>query len=352
MGLIIRVSKDRNFDMNVSRVFLVGLLFHAISGQLGAQEEPVPMSVPEPAQPEKTLPPVVVRPGDEDNFIDDYSNQVFYGNGNGSISWNAPASAFTQRVGSYNQPAWTTQRPFAGTRAYVLPQGVCEFEQWARPTWDEGEEAEWRMLEEVAIGLPHRIQLDLYERWNIEPDDLGNQQANHEGVQIEVRYALADWDVIPLNPTLYLEWIERGGPQEKPNKWEAKLLLADELTPNLFAASNVIIEQEVSGELETEIGWNNALATPIIDGFLLGGVESEFSATTVEENRSDAEVSLTVGPSFQIRPTPRTFLDIVGLFGTTDESPVARMYIVWGVQFGARPGPSNGYYGTAATRGD
>ena len=108
----------------------------------------------------------------------------------------------------------------------------------------------------------------------------------------------------------------------------------------------MILEQEVSGELETEIGWNNALATPIIDGRLLGGIESEFSATTVEDNRSDAEVSLTVGPSFQLRPTPRTFIDLVGLFGTTDESPVARMYIVWGIQFGSRPGPSNGYYGT------
>lgn len=303
--------------------------------------------------PEPTLPPVVVQPGEDDNFVDDYSNQVFFGNGGGgSISWNAPASSFTQRVGSYGQPAWTTQRPFASTRAYVLPEGVCEFEQWARPTWDEGESAEWRMLEEVAVGLPHRIQLDLYERWNIEPDDDGNQTANHEGVQMEVRYALADWGVIPMNPTLYLEWIERGGPQEKPNKWEAKLLLADELTPSLFYATNVILEQEVSGDLETEIGWNNALATPIIDGKLLGGIESEFSATTVKDNRSDAEVSLTLGPSFQLRPTPRTFLDLVGLFGTTDESPVARMYIIWGIQFGARPGPSNGYYGTAATRGD
>lgn len=331
--------------MTTLRFSLTVLFLHATCGQLIGQETPTPS--------EPILPPVVVQPGIEDNYLDDYSSQVFTRSG-GSIPWDSgPIRSFNQRVGSYNQPAWTTQRPFASTRTYVLPQGVCEFEQWARPTWKEGDTAEWRMLEEVAIGLPHRIQLDLYERWNIEPNDDNDQRANHEGVQIEVRYALADWDVISLNPTLYLEWIERGGPQEdKPNKWEAKLLLSDELRQNLFYATNVILEQEVAGELETEIGWNNALATPIIDGRLLGGIESEFSATTVEENRSDAEVSLTIGPSLQLRPTPRTFLDVVGLFGTTGESPVARMYIVWGIQFGARPGPSNGYYGTAATRGD
>src|SRR5439155_23246830 len=32
-------------------------------------------------------------------------------------------------VGSYQQPAWTTDRPFASTRSYVLPAGQVEFEQ-------------------------------------------------------------------------------------------------------------------------------------------------------------------------------------------------------------------------------
>ena len=45
----------------------------------------------------------------------------------------------------------------------------------------------------------------------MEPDGNNNEKANHEGVQIELRYALADWGVLPLNPTLYVEWVERGG---------------------------------------------------------------------------------------------------------------------------------------------
>ena len=195
--------------MTIVRIALIALIFDATCGQLVAQETPAPVRTDiaadrGPAGRRRQLHRRLQQP----SVLRQQRRQH-------TVERAGPVRSFNQRVGSYNQPAWTTQRPFASTRTYVLPAGVCEFEQWARPTWNEGDEAEWRMLEEVSIGLPHRIQLDLYERWNIEPDDDGNKQANHEGVQIEMRYALADWDVIPLNPTLYLEWIERGGPQEE-----------------------------------------------------------------------------------------------------------------------------------------
>src|SRR5262245_5124989 len=32
-----------------------------------------------------------------------------------------------ERVGAYGQPRWTTKRPFANTRVYVLPEGQMEF---------------------------------------------------------------------------------------------------------------------------------------------------------------------------------------------------------------------------------
>ncbi len=336
---------------------------------------------------ENTLAPVIVQPeaGASQSDVPNYDVSGEGGNGfgeggfggfgngmgtGGPISWNSGAiTTDRQRVGTYNQPAWTTQRPFTTTRTYVIPAGTYEFEQWVRPTWNKDDPTEYRMLEEISLGLGCRVQLDLYERWNIEPDVNGKEQANHEGVQIEMRYALADWGVIPFNPTLYAEWIERGGPQDdKPNKFETKLLFADELSPNLYYASNVILEQEVSDTLETEIGWNNAFGTTVIERKLLAGVESEFSSTTQKGSRGEPETLLSFGPSLQYRPTPRQFIDVVGLFGVTDDSYLARMYIVWGFQFGTRAGPSSGYAGgpassyfnggggeyrgSAATRGD
>src|SRR5262245_31951550 len=99
--------------------------------------------------PEPTLPPVVVRPSEEPaNPYEGGEGTGFYRSGgsgsNGSINWNSGAiTSDTQRVGSYNQPAWTTQRPFANTRTYVLPAGTYEFEQWVRPTWNRDDPTEW-----------------------------------------------------------------------------------------------------------------------------------------------------------------------------------------------------------------
>jgi len=312
----------------------------------------------EQPSPAPTLPRVEVTPDarpstgpDEFGLSDgDYSG-TFDAYGNPGISWRSDAiTSDMELVGPYMQPTWTTQRPYASTRSYVLPAGTVEIEQWVRPTWNRDDKTEYRFLEELSIGLPSRFQLDLYERWNSEPDADNHNRAHHEGVQVELRYALADWGEIPLNPTLYIEWLERGGPQEKPNKYEAKLLLADNLTENIYFASNFILEQETGDERETELGWSNAIGTTLIERKLMGGIEMVWSGTNVHGNRTHHDISFLIGPSLQYRPTNRTFLDVVGLFGTTSESPEAQMYIIFGYQFGTRAGPAT-VSGPASTRG-
>ena len=343
----------------MSRFFVLSLVVVVLFVTIGQAESDVLRFIQKTeTQPEGTLPPVEVRPRVETDAGmydpgEDYSGR-FDSYGNPALSWRSNAiQSDTDLVGPYSQPAWTTQRPFAASRVYVLPAGQMQVEQWVRPTYRRGQKTEYRFLEEYALGLPGRFQLDIYERWNSQADANGNNKANHEGIQVELRWALADWGVIPLNPTLYIEWVERGGPQDKPNKYEAKLLLADELLPGLFYASNFILEQEVSGERETELAWSHALSMPLIDRKLLAGMECRWAGTTVQNNRKSVTEEFLIGPSIQYRPTNRTFVDIVGLFGTTVDSPTAQMYIILGYQFGPRAGPASGAIsGPASTRGN
>ena len=73
-------------------------------------------------------------------------------------------------VGPYSQPEWTTQRAFGASRVYVRPPGTLQFNQFWTPEWKDGE-VEHSFREEVEIGLPYRLQLDLYQNWGIEEGD-------------------------------------------------------------------------------------------------------------------------------------------------------------------------------------
>ena len=86
------------------------------------------------------------------------------------------------------------------------------------------------------------------------------RRRQHEGVQIEFRWALADWDEVPLNPTPYIEWIERGGPQDKSEQVRGEAAPRPRRSPTTFLCLELHPEQEVEGdELENELGWTNAL---------------------------------------------------------------------------------------------
>src|SRR5262249_50670987 len=325
----------RNKSMRHCEFFTAGLVL-GVCLLLGA---PAAAQPPRKEQP-TTLPPVEVEAPRVTPM------EPGLGPGQGTIPWSSgEITSDSMPVGPYGQPVWTTQRPFPTVRTYVLPAGQAQVEHWYRPRWKKDGSREDRLLEELAIGLPHRFQLDVYERWNIEQDADKHYQANHEGVMIELRWAVADWGVLPLNPTLYAEWVQRGEPsqQERPDKYELKVLLADSfLNDRLFWAGNFILEKEVGGEKENELGYSQALATTIIERKLLGGVEMWYRAQNVHSDRAHWNNEFLIGPSLQWRPTNRTFLDVVCLFATPKASPDVEMYVVLGFQFGKRAGPGFG----------
>jgi hypothetical protein len=320
--------------------FLFGTLF-LLSPARGQQPTPLP-----PVKVED-LPPVVV-PADLSREQMNLRQGV--------IDWNSDRiRSDADRVGTYNQPVWTTQRPFSTTRTYVIPEGTMDFEQWARPTWGQTGKVDTRYLEELTIGLPCRFQLDVYERWDISPVGQNDKEIwRHEGVQIEARWAFADWDVIPLNPTLYLEWIQRGHNDES-DKYEFKLLLGDDFfNGRLHYGCNFSIEKELGQSKEVELQFAQAFGTTIIERKLMAGIEMYYQNNSFQGERGTPANSFVIGPSIQWRPTNRTFLDVVGLVGTTgsnsSESVKGQMFIIFGYQFGKRAGPSNEIYAPAIAR--
>ncbi|MEY2519530.1 MAG: hypothetical protein QOF24_1289 [Verrucomicrobiota bacterium] len=59
-----------------------------------------------------------------------------------------------------------------------------------------------------------------------------------------------------------------------------------------------------------------------------------FERTSVRGSRGNPETEFLIGPSIQWRPGPRTHLDLVPLFGATQDSPRVEAFLVLGLEFG------------------
>lgn len=231
-------------------------------------------------------------------------------------------------VGPYAQPEWTTQRRFATSRVFVQQTpGSMGVEEWWRMRHFRDGTTQHQFQEEFEVGLPHRIQLDLYHTWGI--DDSG--YTHHKDFSVEARYALADWGKIPLNPTVYGEW---KFVDEEADVYEAKLLLGDDLGASWHYAINGTLEQQVGDSRATEIAVGAALSYTAIDRKLGLGAEAKYVNETEQGLRGDSADKLLLGPSLQWRPIPGSHIDVVPLFGLNHDSPRVESYIVAGIDFG------------------
>jgi hypothetical protein len=232
------------------------------------------------------------------------------------------------RIGGYGQPEWTSHRRFAETRVYVRPEGTVEFEYWLIPEFPrDGGPAETKTQFEFEFGLPERFQLDLY---------LVSHQDGNEGVmaideqKVEVRWALADWDVIFANPTLYVEW---AAVNEAPDHVEAKLLLGGEVASAWHWGANLVFEHETAGDQENAYELTGGISYTVLDQKFSVGAEVKYALVDDKNDRGNFDNEVLIGPSFQFRPLPRAHIDVAPLFGITDDSPDAKITILFGWEF-------------------
>src|SRR5437667_1541210 len=159
-------------------------------------------------------------------------------------------------------PGFSRSRFSNLTQSYVLPPGAVfagliyqgDALRFNRP--------DHMLTQEIEIGLPNRFGL-AFE----------NSVENHRGTtqertfSIEGRYALADWNKIPLNPTIFVEYKfgvgtirheevppppagggqeeeEEGGPPKVPDAYEVRLLLAQEFFGRIEWAMNWFFETD------------------------------------------------------------------------------------------------------------
>jgi len=241
-----------------------------------------------------------------------------------------------QLIGSAKQPRWTARRRFPTTRVYTIPEGTFEFEWWVKSNVSHGGDTETSYYYELEMGLPYRFQLDLY---TVVKDEGGVSPLALDAQQIELRWAMAEWGSIWGNPTWYAEYIQRNN---ESDKFEAKLLLGDELTSRWHWGINLVYEwtMQPSYKREEEIGMAGGIAYTVVDSILSLGLEAKWGTESAAQKdpatgKYDKEwiTTLKVGPSFQFRPTPAANIQFAPLFGVTNESEKSQIWFVVGWEF-------------------
>lgn len=233
-------------------------------------------------------------------------------------------------IGVTGRPEWTSARRFTSTRVYIQKEPwEMGIESWWRIKHKRDGTISNRLLQEVEIGLPYRMQLDLYAQ--IE----GNQDAdfNFQSFNVELRWAIADWGKIWGNPTLYGEY-KFADPEQGPDVYELKVLFGDQIAPRWHWGVNFVWEAETGGERAHEFQIAGGLSYSVIDGRLGVGVEALFNNNTIAGERGSPVNEFNIGPSIQIRPTRNLHIDLACLFGTNNDSTRQTAFLIVGYDFG------------------
>jgi hypothetical protein len=253
-------------------------------------------------------------------------------------------------------PGFSRSRFSNLTNAYVLPPGAVYAGLIYQGDSLKFNRPDHMLTQEVEIGLPHRFGI-AFE----------NSIENHRGTtqdrtfSIEGRYALADWNKIPLNPTFFVEYkfgigdiLHDEGPPEAapkgegrafleehmklPDSVEVRLLLAQDFSNKVEWAANFFFEQETSGDRGREVGFSQSLMFPILlsNERLKVGAEMQYTSFTDAGLREEGTKSarVVIGPTVAWKPSRNTRLDVSPLFGVTDDAPHASVFVVFSMLFG------------------
>jgi hypothetical protein len=277
---------------------------------------------------------------------------------------------------AYGAPTSFSQSRFSPlTNAYVLPPGAVYASLIYEDDVVHFRNPDHHFTQEVEVGLPYRFNV-AFEN-DVQHYDGDTQDATFS---VEARYAFADWDKIPLNPTIFAEYKtgignilhDEGAPtpahkfgpggfdkdEDIPDAYELRLLLSEDFFDRVEWSLNTFFEQEIGGDRGREWGIAQSLVTPVhlfeelhapVEEFK-AGVECQFRSFSDKGSRGTPYNSFVIGPTVAWRMPHNARLDVSPLFGVNHKSPVMELFVVFSYYFGGGHGTEAGGEAPASTR--
>ena len=189
--------------------------------------------------------------------------------------------------------------------------------------------------QEIEMGLPARFTVGVQNQVEHFAGETRDRSFTLEG-----RYALANWNKLPLNPAISAEY-RFGLSNALPDSGEIALLISHDFPHLIEWAMNIFVDQDFGGRQSTSAGFAQSIEVPVLlpEEKLEVGLEMQYRSGGETAGPEGTTKGLAIGPTLAWRPTKKARFDLSPLIGTSDHTPAVQVFAVFSFSFG---GPTIG----------
>ena len=216
------------------------------------------------------------------------------------------------------------------TKAYVLSPFSFELEAgYEGAVFRQGLPSQL-FRQEVEMGLPARFTVGVQNHVEHFAGD-----TRERSLTLEARYALANWNKIPLNPTISAEY-RFGLSSESRDSGELALLLSHDFSHMIEWAMNIFLDREFCGRQSVSGGFAQSVEVPVLlpEEKLEVGLEMQYRSGGETAGPAGTTKGFAIGPTLAWRPTKKMRFDLSPLFGCNDHTPAVQVFAVFSFSFG------------------
>jgi hypothetical protein len=189
--------------------------------------------------------------------------------------------------------------------------------------------------QEIEMGLPARFTVGVQNQIEHFAGDTRDRSFT-----LEARYALANWNKLPLNPAISAEY-RFGLGNGLPDSGELAVLISHDFPHEIEWAMNIFVDRDCGGRESTSAGFAQSVEVPVLlpEEKLEVGLEMQYRSGGETIGRQRAAKGLAIGPTLAWRPTKDARFDLSPLFGCSEHTPGVQVFAVFSFSFG---GPGAG----------
>ena len=216
------------------------------------------------------------------------------------------------------------------TKSYVLSPFSFELEAgYEGDIFRHGLPAEI-FRQEIEMGLPARFTVGVENQIEHFAGDTRERSFALEG-----RYALANWNKLPLNPAILAEY-RFGLTNRLPDSGEFALLISHDFPHLIEWAANIFVDQEFADRESTSVGFAQSIEVPVLlpEEKLEVGLEMQYRSGGETIGQAGTTRGFAIGPTLAWRPTKNVRFDLSPLVGCSDHTPAVQVFAVFSLSFG------------------